>query len=98
MPKRAVVNALGRMMPENYKGWSANVNLVCYQFSLSVPSLSHFGDSSSRRGGDLYRTALNTGPICLATNDIGRNYHCPVTPESGVRKPAFRRKKNKNQD
>jgi hypothetical protein len=86
------------MMPENYKGWSANVNLVCYEFPLSVASLSHFGDPSRRGRRDLSGAALDTHPICLTTNDIGRNHDRPVTLKSGVRKPAFWRQKNKNQD
>jgi hypothetical protein len=86
------------MMPENYKGWSANVNLVSHQFSLRVAAFPHLGDPTGGRGRDLSGAALNTSPICLTTNDIGRNHDCPVTPKSGVRKPAFWRQKNKNQD
>lgn len=86
------------MMPENYKGWSANVNLISYQFSISIAPFSDGGDLASWPCGDFFCAALNSFPICLSANDIGRNNYRSVTPEFSVFKPTFWRQKNKNQD
>jgi hypothetical protein len=86
------------MMPENYKGWSANVNLISYQFSRSIAALSDGRDPPHGPSGNLLCPTLNPFPICLSANDIGRNNYRSVTAEFGVFKPTFWRQKNKNQD
>ena len=98
MPKRAVSQRSQADDARNYKGWSANVNLISHQFSLSVASFAHLGDLARGCIGDLSGATLETTPICLTTNDIGRNHNRPVTPKTRVGEPAFWRQENKNQD
>lgn len=85
-------------MPGKYKRWSAYVNLVCDQFSFSIDFWADRGYPPSGPCGNLFCPTLDIVSICLTPNNIRRNNDRPLPAKSGIRKPAFGRQKDKNQD
>ena len=89
-------------MPENYKAWSANVNLISDQAPRSVPLLAYFSDLSIGPARYLPDAAFDLSPVRMAP------YYIRGKHDGGLRrvaatiltvfKPAFRCQKNKNQN
>src|SRR5438046_1815504 len=89
-------------MPENYKAWSANVNLISDQFPRFVPLVAYLNDLSIGPARYQPDAPLNLFPIRRAPNDIrgqhDRGLRGVAATILSVFKPAFRCQKNKNQN
>jgi len=78
---------LGQMNPQNYREWSADVNLVSDKLPCAIAQWSDVCDSAVGPVRDLFCALFNGASICLIANDFSRNYHGSPTPKFTVFKP-----------
>ena len=61
---------LGQMNPRNYREWSADVNLISNQLSISVADFPYRGYTAFGPTCDLFCALFYSPSICLIANNF----------------------------